>query len=137
MIYFATFENDEGTVLVRFPDVPGAITFGVNEADAKARARDALTTALEMYVESRKPLPPMKFTAGHPITLRGLHVAKILLHDSMREKRVTKAMLTKRLGVHPPQVDRLLDFRHASRLDAVEDALEAVGMKLLVNIEAA
>jgi len=47
------------------------------------------------------------------------------------------SMQTKRLGVHPPQVDRLLDFRHASRLDVVEDALAAVGKKLIVNIEAA
>ena len=137
MTYFATFENDEGTVLVRFPDVPGAITYGVDDKDAKVRARDALATALEMYVESRKPLPPVKFSGGHPITLRGLESAKIALHEAMREKRVTKAMLTKRLGVHPPQVDRLLDFRHSSRLDAIEDALEAVGKRLLVDVEAA
>lgn len=84
MTYFATYENDEGTVLVRFPDVPGAITYGVNEADAKARARDALTTALEMHVESRKLLPVVNFTTGQPITLRGLQVAKILLHEAMR-----------------------------------------------------
>ena len=137
MTYFATFENDEGTVLVRFPDVPGAITYGVDDKDAKVRARDALATALEMYVESRKPLPPVKFTEGHPITLRGLESAKIALHEAMREKRVTKAMLTKRLGLHPPQVDRLLDFRHRSRLDAIEDALEAVGKRLLVDVVAA
>lgn len=138
MIYYATFTpDDNGTLLVRFPDLPAAITFGLDESDAKLRARDALTSALEMLVESRQPLPQSKFIKGYPIQVRGLHAAKIALHVAMRESKLTKAALAKRLGLHPPQVDRLLDFNRASRLDALEDALNAVGMRLVIDVEAA
>jgi antitoxin HicB len=36
----------------------------------------------------------------------------------------------RRLGWHAPQVDRLLDLRHASRLDQLDRALRAVGKRL-------
>ena len=138
MTYHATLTPDEnGSLLVLFPDVPPAITFGFGEADALLRARDALASALELYIEDRKPLPSAKFAAGHPITLRGIVAAKLALHIAMREAKLSKATLAKRLGVHPPQVDRLLDFNHASKLDALEDALAAVGKRLTIQVQAA
>ena len=45
----------------------------------------------------------------------------------MRAEGVGKAALARRLGVALPQIDRLLDLRHASRLDAIERALAALG----------
>lgn len=48
---------DDGTLLVTFPDVPEAITFGENEEEALLNAVDALETALSFYVDARKPLP--------------------------------------------------------------------------------
>ena len=57
--------------------------------------------------------------------------------EKEREPRLTKASLAKRLGVHPPRLDRLLDFNHASRLNALEDALAAAGKRLIVDVEAA
>ncbi len=40
-------------------------------------------------------------------------------------------------GFTPPQVDRLLDFSHASKLDSLEDGLAAVGKLLTVDVKAA
>ena len=48
---------DDGTVLVTFPDVPEAITFGANEEQALSHTVDALETALSFYVDDRKSLP--------------------------------------------------------------------------------
>ncbi len=47
---------------------------------------------------------------------------------------VTKAELARRLGWHGPQVDRLLDLNHASRLDQIEAALAALGKRLQVTV---
>ena len=138
MTYHATLTpDDNGSLLVQFPDLPAAITFGMGHADALLRARDALAAALELYIEDRRPLPKAKFKDGHPITLRGITAAKIALHLAMREAKLSKATLAKRLGLHPPQIDRLLDFNHASKLDSLEDALAAVGKLLTVDIKAA
>jgi antitoxin HicB len=55
----------------------------------------------------------------------------------MRAARVGKAELARRLNRHLPQVDRLLDLRHASRLDQLEAAFRALGKRLSVQIHEA
>jgi antitoxin HicB len=55
----------------------------------------------------------------------------------MRVEKVGKAALAKRLGVALPQIDRLLDLRHHSRLDAIERALAALNRSLAIVVKAA
>ena len=55
----------------------------------------------------------------------------------MRAERVGKAALAKRLGVALPQIDRLLDLRHHSRVDALESAFAALGRSMRIVVEAA
>jgi antitoxin HicB len=52
----------------------------------------------------------------------------------MREAGLRKADLARRLGWHVPQVDRLLDLRHASRIDQIEAALAALGKRLVIAV---
>jgi antitoxin HicB len=49
--YPVNLTPDDGTVLVTFPDVPEAITFGMDEDEALLQAVDALETALSFYVK--------------------------------------------------------------------------------------
>jgi antitoxin HicB len=55
----------------------------------------------------------------------------------MRTARVSKAELGRRLNCHMPQVDRLLDLRHASRLDQLEAAFHALGKQLSIQVSEA
>ena len=55
----------------------------------------------------------------------------------MRTAGIGKAELARRLNCHLPQVDRLLDLRHASRLDQLEAAFRALGKQLSIEISAA
>jgi len=55
----------------------------------------------------------------------------------MRALNVGKAALARRLGWHMPQVDRLLDLRHASRLDQLEQAFRALGKHVSIEIREA
>jgi antitoxin HicB len=56
--YPVSFERDSnGTVLVSFPDIPEAHTYGVDTGDALARAPDALETALAVYMDLRRDIP--------------------------------------------------------------------------------
>lgn len=48
-----------------------------------------------------------------------------------------KAELARRLGWHKPQVDRLLDLRHDSRLDQIERAFAVLGKRVRIAIESA
>ena len=133
--YPVALSADDGTVLVRFPDVPEAITYGRDEADALRRAVDALETALSFYVEARKPLPAPSARRGRPAVAPSLQgQLKLELYNAMRAAGVRKADLARRLGWHAPQVDRLLDLTHASRADQIEAALAALGKRAVVNV---
>ena len=81
------------------------------------------------------PLPLPSPAAGRPCAvLPALTAAKVLLYRAMREAGVRKADLARRLGWHGPQIDRLLDLNHASRLDQIEAALAALGKRLTVDL---
>jgi antitoxin HicB len=55
--YPVTLTKDGDTILVRFRDIPKAITFGADKEEALLNAVDALETGLSFYVEARKALP--------------------------------------------------------------------------------
>jgi antitoxin HicB len=127
---------DDGTVLVTFPDVPEAITFGADTDEALLQAVDALESALSFYVDDRKPLPvPSKAKRGQK-TVRpsALECAKLGVYQAMTEQGIKKAELARRLGWHMPQVDRLFDLRHASRFDQIEAAARALGRHIEVSV---
>ena len=127
---------DDGTVLVTFPDVPEAITFGADEGEALLQAVDALESALSVYVAERAPLPvPSKAKRGqHTVRPSALEGAKLGVYQAMTEQGIKKSELARRLGWHMPQVDRLFDLRHASRLDQIEAAARVLGKRLELRI---
>lgn len=127
---------DDGTVLVTFPDVPEAITFGADTDEALLYAVDALESALSFYVDDRKPLPvPSKPKRGQrTVRPSALECAKLGVYQAMTEQGIKKAELARRLGWHMPQVDRLFDLKHASRLDQIEAAARALGRHVEVSV---
>jgi len=137
-IYPITIERDDGAFLVGFPDFPQAHTFGDTAAEALERAVDALETAIAALMTDRRAIPRPSPTRGRrTVSLPPLAAAKVGLYRAMRAGGINKAELGRRLGLHGPQVDRLLDLRHASRLDQLERALRAVGKRLVVDVRAA
>lgn len=129
--------DDNDTLLVTVPDIPEAVTFGEDREDALARAVDAIETALRGFIEAREPIPRPRAKGKQGVTLPALTIAKIGLYEAMRADGIGKAALARKLGVALPQIDRLLDLRHHSRMDAVERALNALNRTLSVSVNAA
>jgi antitoxin HicB len=135
--YPATLSPDpDGGFTVTFRDVPEAITEGDTRDEALLRAEDALESALAMYVAAKEPLPVSSpAEAGEEmVPLSALGMAKTALYDAMREQGIGRAELARRLCWHLPQVNRVLDLRHASRMEHVEAALAALGLRLIVEV---
>ena len=134
--YPVTLTPDEGTVMVTFADIPEAITFGLDEDEALLQAVDALESALTFYIEDRKPLPtPSKPKKGQK-TVRpsALECGKLGVYQAMTEQGIKKSELARRLGWHMPQIDRLFDLRHASKLDQIEAAASVLGKHVKLHI---
>lgn len=127
---------EEGGFVVTIPDVPEAITQGDDKLEALLRSVDALETALEFYTDEGQDLPHASKPKRGQRTVRPSALAgiKLGIYRTMRDEGVRKSELARRLGWHMPQVDRLLDLRHASRLDQAEAALRALGKGIEVRI---
>lgn len=128
--------DTNGTFLVGFSDFPEANSVGDDEEEALLNASDALATALEIYFDDRRPVPlPSKPAKGQAVvSLPALDAAKVLLWNEMYTQKIRKAELARRLNVHMPQIDRLFDLKHSSKLEFVEQAAKALGKTLIVSL---
>ncbi|GGD56475.1 hypothetical protein GCM10010985_07740 [Caballeronia grimmiae] len=128
--------DTNNSYLVTFPDIPEAISAGDDEDEALLNALDALESAIEIYFDEKRQLPmPSKPKKGQPVViLPALVVSKVLLANEMLRQGVRKAELARRLNVHMPQVDRLLNPRHSSKLEAIEAALLTLGKRLSISV---
>ena len=104
-------------MLATSPDFPELTTFGDDHDEAVARAVNALEEAIAARIHDRKDIPTPSRGQTRAV-LPTLTSVKVLLYQAMREQGVGKAELARRLGWHMPQVDRVLDVEHRSRLDA-------------------
>lgn len=134
--YPYTVGRDDGTFVVTFPDVAIAHSVGKTKAEAIGRATDALETAFIAMMADREDIPRPSPARGRPtITLPPMDAAKVGLYRAMRAQKVTKSELARKLDCHPPQVDRLLDLRHASTLAQLEAALASLGKRLVIAVQ--
>jgi antitoxin HicB len=135
--YAVTLKKERARTLVSFPDFPDVHTFGDDQPEALARAVDALETYLMGLIEDREPIPPPPALRKREraITLPVLTEAKLRLYELMRSEGIGKAEMARRLNCHLPQIDRLLDLGHASRLNQIEQAFLAIGKRLKISLE--
>ena len=139
MKYPVKLVSADGVVLVTCPDLPEFSSVGDTESEALIEAVDGIETTLQMYMQDRRAIPaPSERKRGQRLVdLPPLAVAKIGLYQAMQSQGLRKADLARRLNVHLPQVDRLLDLRHSSKLEQVETALNAVGYRIELSVQAA
>ena len=126
--------DDDGTFLATSVDFPELTTFGEDREDALRHAVDALEEAIAGRIARREEIPqPSKGrNRAHLPTQTEI---KVLLYNAMQEQGVRKSELARRLRWHTPQVDRLLNLRHASRMDQIESAFDALGARLSIEVE--
>jgi antitoxin HicB len=132
LTYPIQLEEDDGTVMATSPDFPELTTFGDSRDDGLMRAVDALEEAIAARVHAGQDIPPPS-TGEVRVGLPTLTAVKVILYQGMRDDGVGKAELARRLGWHLPQVDRVLDIQHRSRMDQMDAALGVIDRQLYVS----
>jgi antitoxin HicB len=128
--------DDNDTVMVTFPDIPEAVTFGDDEDDARSNAVDALETMLAAYITDRRDIPSPSPARGRPtVSPTLLGELKLAVYRAMRERGWRKADLARQMGLNPRQIDRLLDLRHGSSVSQVEQALAVCGKRASIGMK--
>ena len=130
-------QQEDGSYLVSFPDIPEALTDGETREDALSAALDCLIAALGGYISERRDIPKPSFpgTARATIIVPPLISAKLALYQAMRESNISLVALGKRLDLSESAIRRLLDLEHRSHIGQVDAALSALGKRLIVEVQ--
>ena len=123
------------SLLVHFPDVPGATTQIDPGEDFNEVVRDCLIAALGGYVALHQSPPrPSAVRVRGAVTLDILTSAKLALAMAMSDTNMSNVALAEQLGVNEKIVRRLLDLDHVSRIDRLESALEYFNLQLELSV---
>jgi len=124
-------KDDNGTFLVTCPVFPEVTTFGEDQDDALMRGVDAIEEAIAARIADRQDIPLQKSDAGEfSVSLPHQSFLKVVLWHMMKQSKIRKAELARRLGVHGPQVDRLMDIQHQSRPEQIDAAFAVLGKQI-------
>ncbi|EDT6692634.1 hypothetical protein AH716_002296 [Salmonella enterica subsp. enterica] len=131
--------DEAGAYEVSCRDLPLLHSVGDTVEDALLEAEDGIVTAISLEMDMRRPVPVATVPQdGEYLVIVPVLVAmKAALYNAMIETGTRKADLARRLGVNAPQVDRLLDVEHSSKVEKLELALAQLGRKTQVEIRAA
>jgi antitoxin HicB len=136
-----TERDDNGTLLVTCPAFPEVTTFaGPDHERVTAHALAAIQEAIAARISDGDPLPAgaaaadRKPTGQIYVRLPLLVELKVDLYMAMRETGTTRAALARRLDWHREQVDRLFRLDHASRVNQLEEAFEALHRNVDVTV---
>jgi antitoxin HicB len=138
--YPAVFEpgDSDGVFVVSFPDVPEAITEGDGMDDARRMAADSLGIALLVYIRAGRPLPRAR-RAGKGLEIVAVEpevAAKLAVLIAFADAGLSQSELARRLGKDEREVRRILDPMHPTKIGALDQALHALGRRLVVGVEA-
>jgi antitoxin HicB len=135
--YPARLEPDEeGRLVVHFPDLPEALTDGVDEPEALTEAADCLSEALAARIVNDEDIPPpSRLRAGQYLVAPDATMAlKAALHSALRARKMSVGDLACRLGIDDRKAARLSDPRAASSLAGLEAALSALGYAIAIEV---
>lgn len=138
--YPARLRRDGDAWMVTFPDLAVGVTHGASREEALGHAEDLLEEIVAGLMAKSLPVPrpgsgwrPPK--SAPAVGVSALAAAKLGLYWALQDAGISKRELGRRLGWHDPQVARLFDLRHGSRLDQIETALKALGKRMVLLID--
>ena len=123
-----TLETQQnGWILVSYPDVPEALTEGETKQEALEEAQDCLIGALGGYIVRRWPIPIPSTAESDAIAELPEDVTlKLSLYTQMLQRNISPAMLAERVGKTEDWVGQLLDLDEPTSSTHLGDAIEAL-----------
>ena len=131
-----TPETEQGGHVVTFRDLPEAITQGEDIDDTLLEAVDCLEEAIANRIASDLPIPDSSQAkkGEYAILLPVQLSAKAALYLAIRDAKITKVELARRMNCDEKEVRRLLNPKHPSKLPRIEQALATLGKQLVVGL---
>lgn len=134
LAYPVKLHQRPGGFLVTFPDFEDARTSGQDEGEALHEAIDCLREALAVRIREGEDIPAPSHPSddAHMVAAPAEIAAKVAVYEAFRRAKVSKSHLAEQLHVDESEVRRILDPLHRTKLGRLEQAAEALGMRLQI-----
>jgi antitoxin HicB len=135
--YGTVIREEDGDFVVSVRDLPEVVTSGATLDEALELAADAIVVAVEGRMDDDMELPePTRIRRGERvIRLPAQLAAKASVYSAWKAARVSKTELARRLDRNEVEVRRILNPRHGTKLDQLDEAARALGGRLNVSFE--
>lgn len=132
-----TFDKSDNRYLVKFIDIPEAITEGESEEEALFNASEALTLAIEGRMEEGIEVPqPSKCREQQKIISPSVRAqASLLIRWAKLSGDHTTSEIARSLNTSWPAVSRLEDPKHWPSLRQLEKIAHVLGQQLIISME--
>ena len=126
----------EGGWVITCRVLPEAISQVEEDEDRIEVASGCIQAALEARMEDGEKLPlPGKARTREVLVAPPIEtIAKAALYEAMRESKVSKSDLARRLNVDEKEVRRMLDPGHGSKIPRIAEALHSLGKRLHLSV---
>lgn len=132
-----TPEIDVPGFTVTVADIPEIVTYGATRDAALAAAQDAIDTYTMFLLRDGDDMPVPSAPATEPaVGPSPILVAKVALAAAMRDQGITKTELARRLGCVESEARRILSPTHQTKIQRLDEALGAVGLRMVVDVSA-
>jgi len=130
----ALIRDQTGRYVVRFRDLPEALTDGKDEAEALGEAADCLSEALMSRIADQEdiPVPSSTRRGEYSIAPEPTVALKTLLFSVVKARKISTAELARRLGVDHKEARRMLDPRHPTKFPRLQEALKSLGHEIRI-----
>ena len=133
--YAAMISEEDGDFVVNVRDLPEVVTAGETLADALALAADAIEVAVAGRIEDEMDLdePSAPLPGEHVVSIPARLGAKAAVYRAFRASGLRKTELASRMGRNETEVRRILNPRHGTKLDQLDEAARALGGRLVIG----
>lgn len=129
---------EDGTEIIKCRDLPELLSWPGDGETLEQWAKYAVQDCIAFRMKDGETIPEASKPEDgeYVVRLSPSEEAKILLHNEMVRRGITRSDLSKRAGLRLPDVTRLLNIRHKTKIDAIISALNSIGADLRFSVVA-
>lgn len=135
--YGVAINQDGADYVASVRDLPEVVTSGASLSGAIDLVSDAIEVAVAGRMQDEMDLHrPTELRKGeHGVPLPAQVAAKASIYSAWKDAHMTKAELARRLQRNEVEVRRILNPRHGTKLDQLDEAARALGGRLSISFE--
>lgn len=126
----------DGGFMIRFPDFPESRMRAAKKLPSEGLVRKALEEAMVTTFSAgrRIPMPSAPRRGQQSLALPLSMAVKVLLLNEFTASGMRQAELARRLGMTPQEITRLINLRHATKIDGLLRAFAVFGKRLECHV---